>query len=357
MRAPRPVLADASPKFGVMHVKARLTSHFTVLGNQLTQHRELSLLAIGLSAHIQSLPPGARIGIKFLAQRFPDSEARIAAALRELEVHGFLRRVRERLTDGRVVTRTYSYNEPYAGTGTSTHIDAPPRPAPRPRPRPVAPPAPVRTPALTPVPPAPPVSPAPPAPPVAPTVQPAPAVPPAPPVTKAPAAPQPSPSASPSPQPSPSRPPQLSRSSLPAPTAPLPPPPPLPQPRTPLPSLPPLLHAATELLAGLHHHTARITLTAQDVDRLAPAVAAWFERGATPADLRRALTDDLPDPLRHPAKLLRYRLTALLPPLPPAPGPRVVPLQNCDGCDRAFRSPTPGNCRDCTTAESPLLPE
>ncbi|MFF8616911.1 helix-turn-helix domain-containing protein [Streptomyces sp. NPDC015350] len=309
VRAPRPVPADASPKFGVMHVKARLTSHFTVLGNQLTQHRELSLLAIGLSAHIQSLPPGARIGIKFLAQRFPDSEARIAAALRELEAHGFLRRVRERLDDGRVVTRTYSYNQP--------HTDAPPRPV---RAAPSAPaPTPVPAPASehTPVPPVPPAPLVPSVPPVAPVA----------PVAKAPTAP-------------------------PSPTA------PLPQPRTPLPSLPSLLHAATELLAGLHHHTPRITLTAQDVDRLAPAVAAWFERGATPADLRRALTDDLPDPLRHPAKLLRYRLTALLPPPPPAAASHVVPLRNCDRCDRAFRSPAPGHyCRDCTAAESPLLPE
>ncbi|MFF3391336.1 helix-turn-helix domain-containing protein [Streptomyces sp. NPDC002669] len=296
VRAPRPVLADASPKFGVMHVKARLTSHFTVLDNRLTQHRELSLLAIGLSAHIQSLPPGARIGIKFLAQRFPDSEARIAAALRELEAHGFLLRVREHLADGRVVTRTYSYNQP--------HTDAPPRQAPRPAR--VAPPAPV---------------------------PPAPSVPPAPPVAKAPTAT--APAAAPTPTPRPSS--------------------PLPQPRTPLPSL---LHAATELLAGLHHHTSRIALTAQDVDRLAPAAAAWFERGATPADLRRALTDDLPHPLRHPAKLLRYRLTALLPPPPPAPAPPVVPLRNCDRCDRAFRSPEPGRyCRDCTAAEPPLLPE
>ncbi|MET9916935.1 hypothetical protein ABZZ04_07590 [Streptomyces sp. NPDC006435] len=301
MRAPRPVPADASPKFGVMHVKARLTSHFTVLGNQLTQHRELSLLAIGLSAHIQSLPPGARIGIKFLAQRFPDSEARIAAALRELEVHGFLRRVRERLDDGRVVTRTYSYNQP--------HTDAPPNPAPRPVR--VAPPAPVQTPvpasAPTPVP-----APAPEPTPVR-SVTSTPPAPPAPPVTKAPPASAPQPSSPPS----------------------------------------PLLHAATELLAGLHHHTSRITLTAQDVDRLAPAAAAWFERGATPADLRRALTDDLPDPLRHPAKLLRYRLTALLPPPPPAPAPPVVPLRNCDRCDRAFRSPDPGHyCRACTTDDA-----
>ncbi|MFB6504751.1 MULTISPECIES: hypothetical protein [unclassified Streptomyces] len=320
MRAPRPVPADASPKFGVMHVKARLTGHFTVLGNQLTQHRELSLLAIGLSAHIQSLPPGARIGIKFLAQRFPDSEARIAAALRELEVHGFLRRVRERLADGRVVTLTYSYNQPHTGAPPRPVRVTPSAPAPTPVPAPASEP--------TPVPPVPPASLVPPVPPASlvSSVPSVPSAPPVAPVAKAPTAP-------PSPRPS-----------LPSPTA------PPPQPRIPLPSL---LHAATELLAGLHHHTPRITLTAQDVDRLAPAVAAWFERGATPADLRRALTDDLPDPLRHPAKLLRYRLTALLPPPPPAAAPRVVPLRNCDRCDRAFRSPAPGHyCRDCTADDA-----
>ncbi|RSM94459.1 helix-turn-helix domain-containing protein, partial [Streptomyces sp. WAC 01325] len=24
-------------------------------------------------------------------------------------------------------------------------------------------------------------------------------------------------------------------------------------------------------------------------------------------------------------------------------------IQNCEGCDRGFRSPTPGHCRDCRT--------
>ena len=27
----------------------------------------------------------------------------------------------------------------------------------------------------------------------------------------------------------------------------------------------------------------------------------------------------------------------------------VVPLQNCDTCDRAFRATHPGHCRDCLT--------
>ncbi|MGC5410837.1 helix-turn-helix domain-containing protein, partial [Streptomyces sp. DT225] len=67
--------------------------------------------------------------------------------------------------------------------------------------------------------------------------------------------------------------------------------------------------------------------------------------------IRRALTTDLPAPLAHPARLLRHRITALLPPPLPAPAalPTVIPLQNCDGCNRAFRAPEPGACRDCRT--------
>ncbi|MET9655976.1 helix-turn-helix domain-containing protein [Streptomyces sp. NPDC006510] len=264
-RAVSPVRGGATPTSGVMHVNTRHTSRFTVIGNHLAQHRELSLLAIGLSTYIQSLPAGARIGIKTLAERFPDSEARIAAALRELEAHGYLSRTRERLPNGRVVTRTCSYNQP---TGTAQR-----RPAPTPKPRRQA---------LVPDP-------------VAATPPPA------------------------------------------------PPPPPLPQPRNPLPQY---LRAATALLTDLHRHAAEITLTEKDVVLLAPAAATWFERGATPAALRHALTHDLPQPLKRPAKLLRYRLTALLPP-PPTPEHPTVLLQNCDRCDRAFRSSTPGNCRDC----------
>ncbi|MFD4758911.1 helix-turn-helix domain-containing protein [Streptomyces sp. NPDC058439] len=288
-RAPSPLPGDTTPPSGVMHINSRHTSRFTVVGNHLAQHRELSLLAIGLATHIQSLPAGAKVGIKTLTERFPESEARIAAALRELEAHGYLKRTRERLPDGRVITRTCSYNQP----GSSK---AHPVPVPERRPKPG---------------------------------HPAPA-----PVPVAPMAPAPVP-------PPPDQPPHV-----PAPTAPKPPPPPLPQPDNPLPQR---HYAAIALLADLHRHTPQLALTERDMHALAPAVATWYERGASPTAIRHALTHDLPHPLKHPVKLLRHRLTHLLPP------PRTVlhqptPLQNCNHCDRAFRSLAPGNCRDCNSA-------
>ncbi|MEV0489513.1 helix-turn-helix domain-containing protein [Streptomyces atratus] len=286
---PRP----ATPS-GVIHVNTRHTSRYTVIGNHLAQHREMSLVAIGLAVHIQSLPAGAKIGIKFLADRFPESETRIAAALRELEGHGYLSRTRERTPGGRVVTRTVSYNQPGGDMG---------RPAPRPAPRAerqrererqsvvLVVPAPVTTPATV-------------------------------------------------------------RASVPeqrasSPVAPLPPP--LAEPQT-----HDLAHhrAAVDLLAGLRRDDPRLLLAEDDIRRLAPAVAAWLERDAHPDAVRRTLVADLPEPLKRPAGLLAHRLATLLPPpLPAAPAGESVrrpdPLQNCDGCDRAFRAPEPGECCDC----------
>ncbi|SCF58767.1 DNA-binding protein [Streptomyces sp. Ncost-T10-10d] len=316
-RAPSPVPGDATPSSGVVHINSRHSSHFTVVGNHLAQHRVLSLLAIGLATHIQSLPAGTKIGIKPLAERFPDSEARIAAALRELEVHGYLRRTRERLPNGRVVTRTCSYNQPGS-------TDAHPVPAPGRRPKPIHP-APVAAPAPA----------------LAPVATPAP------PTPEAPEAPAPPATTAVTPTP----PPRPASPYVPAPTASKPPPPPLPQPANPLPQL---LQAATALLTDLHRRTPHITLTERDIHHLAPAVATWFERGTTPAAVRQALTSDLPQPLRFPAKFLRHRLIALLPP-PATPTYQAAPLQNCDRCDRAFRSLTPGHCHDCTADEPHLL--
>ncbi|MFS8201427.1 helix-turn-helix domain-containing protein, partial [Streptomyces sp. CWNU-52B] len=127
-RIPRP---DSHPHphphpRGITHVNVRHTTRFTVIGNHLAQHAQLSALAIGLGVHIQSLPTGARVDIKTLAARFPEGETRIAAALRELEAHGYLSRTRERLPSGRVVTHTVSYNQPRTTEPQKPHPQSPP---------------------------------------------------------------------------------------------------------------------------------------------------------------------------------------------------------------------------------------
>ncbi|MFF2410336.1 helix-turn-helix domain-containing protein [Streptomyces sp. NPDC058092] len=295
------ITAPSRASSGVMHDNSRHTSRFTVVGNHLTQHRELSLTAIGLAAHIQSLPAGVRIGIKDLAGRFPESEARIAAALRELEAHGYLRRTRTRLFDGRIVTRTVSCNQP----SDQRRTDAlPGRDCPQ---RTVRPPVPVRS--------------------------------------------------CSEPEADDAHPARFRTRAKPAPR------------REPAPLLVPppafpaasLLRTAADLLAGLHHRDPRLLLSAQDVDVLAPGVAAWLEREAGPAAVQHALTSELPpEGLRRPAGLLAHRLTVRLPPPPPFRAladtpPRPIPLQNCEGCDRAFRAAEPGECPDCRTNFHPTV--
>ncbi|MEU9877057.1 helix-turn-helix domain-containing protein [Streptomyces phaeochromogenes] len=114
--------ANTHPGGGIVHDNSRHTTRFTVVGNHLAQHPELSGLAIGLGVHIQSLPTGARADIKTLAARFPEGPTRIAAALRELEAHGYLRRTRERTESGRIITRTVSCNQPGRHGGATDDV-------------------------------------------------------------------------------------------------------------------------------------------------------------------------------------------------------------------------------------------
>ncbi|MFH8566846.1 helix-turn-helix domain-containing protein [Streptomyces sp. NPDC017993] len=152
---------------GVTHITRHQPDRYTIIGNHLAQHRELSLTAIGVGTHILSLPEGASVDIRTLAARFPEGRDRIAFALRELEAHGYIERVRERVPGGRVITRTYAHNAPGGaqghgstqgrtaiGRGQEAKPPSPPAPAPAPaEPRPVRP--------VAAVPPVPRVSPAP----------------------------------------------------------------------------------------------------------------------------------------------------------------------------------------------------
>lgn len=300
--APRPNhgVRPTTTRSGVTHVRTYQSGQYVVVGNHLAQHRELSLTAIGLGTHILSLPEGAPVDIRSLAERFPEGRERIAFALRELEAHGYLERVRERTEAGRLVSRTYAHHTPERAAAT-----------PRPRSRSAAADGSGDGPrassqeddrgAASPT---------------APDVQ---------------AAPVPA------------------------------------EPEPPAPPLPAVEDAgnderhgkAVALLAGLRRVDEHLTFSQRDVNRLAPAVIAWFDRGVPAAVVRRALTIDLPTDLRSPAAVVAYRLRESLPaPLPARCAPPVPtaddrtsrrphPFQECDGCERPFRAPQPGRCRDC----------
>ncbi|MFF9503147.1 helix-turn-helix domain-containing protein [Streptomyces sp. NPDC014656] len=137
---------------GLVHRNVRLTSRYVVISNDLAQHPDLTVPAIGLAVLIQSLPAGVSVGIKALAARTRGmSEMKIAAALRELEAAGFLSRSRERLPDGRFAQRTVSYNRPGADPDAVRETPEPQEPRtaheapPAPAPLPAAPPAPARS--------------------------------------------------------------------------------------------------------------------------------------------------------------------------------------------------------------------
>ncbi|WP_234434256.1 helix-turn-helix domain-containing protein [Streptomyces sp. NRRL F-5126] len=115
---------------------------------------------------------------------------------------------------------------------------------------------------------------------------------------------------------------------------------------------------AAALLAGLRTRDPRLMLSERDIRRLAPAVAEWLARDASPEAVRIALTTGLPSDLHSPVAVLRYRLAELVPPPlpvsapPDAPRGGPPPFQTCDACDRAFRSPEPGLCGDCRPHEA-----
>ncbi len=295
-----PELPPDAPRAGVLHVRHRHTERYTVVGNHLAQHPSLSATAIGIGVHIQSLPDGASVTVKALTLRFREGEVTIGRALRELENAGYLVRRRVPLGGGRIATRTFFLDHPGVAVRASVRGSgleaAAPVPASAAQDEP----------------------------------QPRPAVGPA-------AVPGEAEGSRPDSSPASVR----TRRAAPEPVT--------------VPTGP-----AADLLARLRLADARLLLSERDVQRLAPAVETWLARAATPDQIARTLTAGLPSesiPIRHPASLLEYRLTTLLPPPLPtrptrtatvAPSSRPLQMINCDGCDRGFRSSDPhALCRDC----------
>ncbi|MDQ0776273.1 hypothetical protein QF026_004739 [Streptomyces aurantiacus] len=286
--------ADAgAPTSGVIHVRTRLTADFTVLSNALAQRRG-SAVTVGVAAYILSLPDGTPVSISALCEHFTEGEILISRALRDLEAAGYLERRRERTPTGKIRTRTYFYDVP----GGDPAPDSDPDPDPDGSPEPPRPPRPRKQPAAV-------VTPAPTEEPVATPVQ------------------------------------AEAETEAPVPFAEADP-------------------RAIAVLAALRRVDPRLVLSEQEAARLAPAVTRWLAAGLLPTHVTDHLTARLPDHfLTRPARILAYRLKETPLGLPaPARGaelserrPAVVPMWNCDGCDRGFRAAEPGRCRDCRSRD------
>lgn len=288
--------ADAGlPTSGVIHVRTRLTAHFTVLANALVQRRG-SAVTVGVAAYILSLPDGAPISIAALCAHFTEGEILISRALAELEATGYLERRRWRAPGGQIRTRTLVFDVP----GGAVQPAVPVEPAP----------------AAVPVDPAPAAAPADPAP----AATPAPVAPIAPPTPPTPAPPEP-----PAPLPVPDSDAAVILASLRIVDRRL-----ILSPR----EVAELAPAVARWLAqGVAAEQVTELLTVRLPDRLRTRAA-------------RILAYRLSEPLMP------------VPALPAVPErPDTLPWQTCDGgCERAFRAAEPGCCRDCAPdGESALL--
>jgi hypothetical protein len=119
---------------------------------------------------------------------------------------------------------------------------------------------------------------------------------------------------------------------------------------------------ALAVLASARRLDPRLVLSTREAAALAPAIGRWLATGIDAVRLADTLTANLPDHFRsRPAALLAYRLRDTpLPaprrrtPEPAVPHPAVHPFQTCERCDRVFRAPAPGHCRDCREPLSAL---
>ena len=286
-----PVLPDGAPRAGVLHVRHRHTDRYTVVGNHLAQHPQLSATAIRFAVHIQSLPDGASVTVKSLTLRFREGETTVRRALNELEAAGYLERRRMPLGGGRVATRTFFHDKPGCVSVPPTPSKTKPRAdVPRELPSPSADPD------------------------------------------------HPAPAAAPTPvQPKP----ESTGSGQPA------QPPPAEGPATDL--LARLRLADPRLLLSSRD----VSRLAPAVDAWLSRAATPGQITRTLTASLPPEPVPIHHPARFLEHRLSALLPPPLPPLamPTAVAHTVIPFQTCDGCERAFRSPDPAAlCRDCRPA-------
>ena len=96
-------------------------TRFTVLPNDAIRNPALSFRAVGVLAHLLSLPDGARVDSATLARAHKEGRDAVRAAFAELGGHGYYRRQVVRLSDGtlrtEVVVSSTPMDERPGGTG------------------------------------------------------------------------------------------------------------------------------------------------------------------------------------------------------------------------------------------------
>ena len=125
-------------------LRHRHPNRFTILPNDAIRNRALSFKAVGVLAHLLSLPDGAKVDSATLAAAHKEGRDAVRAAYRELEVHGYYRREVIRLPDGTLRTEVVVSSTPMNGETAGRTEDGLPGAGPEPEiPAPVGP-APVK---------------------------------------------------------------------------------------------------------------------------------------------------------------------------------------------------------------------
>jgi hypothetical protein len=123
-------------------LRHRYPNRFTVLPNDAIRNQALSFRAVGVLAHLLSLPDGAKVDSATLAAAHKEGRDAVRAAYKELEAHGYYRREVLRLADGTLRTEVVVSSTPmkgeaagrteagFSGVGPEPDYPAPVEPAP-----------------------------------------------------------------------------------------------------------------------------------------------------------------------------------------------------------------------------------
>ena len=90
----------------------RPRDNFTIISNAIIHDDRLTFKARGLLIYRLSKPDHWRSTTAHLASVGPDGIAAVKTGMKELELLGYIKRVRERHPDGRITTHTIVFDQP-----------------------------------------------------------------------------------------------------------------------------------------------------------------------------------------------------------------------------------------------------